>query len=265
MSTPLPPPPKPRRVTPRPGAPRTESGEVSPDVAWPTPRTDGITAEAAFRVPFSIGIGIGLVAWTFVAQLLVGIVAVALGIDLDDGGALRVIVVIAQIVTVAGTIFILRQSGRLSWRLWGPTRPSLRDLGVGLGAGLAGYAIVLAWIFLFTSIFGQPDPVEQALLRDVGTSVTVIVTSFLAAVLMAPIVEEIVFRGVLFQALRRRLGLIGAMAVSAGIFTGVHVELYPPGGAFQPVAVVALFLLGAWLAYSFHRSGSLTVPILAHA
>lgn len=235
------------------------------DPAWPVPRTDGATAEDAFRVPFSIAIGLGLVAWSVLAQVLVGTFAVTLGVDVGDATQLRVVIVASQVVTLIGALWLLHAQGRLSWRLLGPVAPASVDVLRGLGHGAIGYAIVLLWATAFAAVFGQPDPVEQTLLQDAGQSTAVVVASVLAAVLLAPVVEEVVFRGVLFQAARRQLGLAGGIVLSAVVWTLVHVELLPGVGTFQPVAVGAILLLGLWFAWSFHRTGKLVVVVVAHA
>ncbi len=238
---------------------------LADDPPWPEPRTDGPGPQDAFRVPFTPAIGLALVLWTFLAQLLVGTVAAVGGMDFDDPTQLRIIIIAAQVVTLAGALGTMQSSGRLSWRLAGPVRPQSKDVAVGVAVGVGGYVIVLLWAIAFGLVFGEPEPVEQSLLQDVSSSTPVIVTSVLAAVLMAPIVEEVVFRGVLFQALRRQVGLWPAALLSGVVWTAVHVELFPPVGSFQPVAIGAIFLLAIWLAWIFHRTGTIVVAVLGHA
>ncbi len=230
------------------------------DTPWPTPRTDGATPETAFRVPFSIGLGLALVAWSVFSQVFVGAAAVALGLDVDDPAALRIVIVGSQLTTLLGALWILHVTGRLSWRLAGPVAPSSVDVPAGIWRGLAGYGMVVLWITAYAAVFGEPEAVEQSLLQDAGSSTAVVVTSVLAAVLLAPLVEEVVFRGVLFQAARRRLGVAAGAVLSSAVWTAVHVELYA-----RPVALGAIFLLGLWFGWVFHRSGRLMVAVLAHA
>lgn len=235
------------------------------DPAWPVPRTDGATPDTAFRVPWSIGVGLALVAWSVVAQILVGVAGVALGVDVEDAAQLRAVVVASQVVTLAGGLWLLHVTGRLSWRLAGPVAPASADVLRGIGHGAVGYGLVLVWATVYSLVFGEPAPVEQSLLEDAGASTSVIVMSVLAAVLLAPLVEEFVFRGVLFQAARRHLGLVAGILLSSAVWTVVHVELLPGVGTFQPVAIGAIFILGLWFGWSFHRTGKLVVVILAHA
>jgi membrane protease YdiL (CAAX protease family) len=91
------------------------------------------------------------------------------------------------------------------------------------------------------------------------------------AALLAPIFEEIIFRGFLFNSLRRifreglgvrltggstRVADYLAVAVSALVFAAAHMDLT----SFAP-----LFILGIILAELYRRSGTLACPILLHA
>ena len=90
---------------------------------------------------------------------------------------------------------------------------------------------------------------------------------FIIAVVIAPVLEEMIFRG-LFQTVIRSLletrssGLEGrnyawiAIFISSGLFSIVHgnVPHWP-----------ALFLLGICLGYAYEKSGSLFRPIFIHA
>lgn len=71
-----------------------------------------------------------------------------------------------------------------------------------------------------------------------------------------PLVEEIIFRGLLFQWLRGRIGTAGGAIVSALLFGGLH---WPSGQA------VWAGLVGLALALLFSRSGSLWASIAAHS
>jgi hypothetical protein len=74
------------------------------------------------------------------------------------------------------------------------------------------------------------------------------------AVLAAPVLEEYLFRGLLFQALRRNLSPPAAAAASAAVFAAIH----------PPIAFPAVFLLGLVAARALHRTGLLASAIAAH-
>ena len=76
-----------------------------------------------------------------------------------------------------------------------------------------------------------------------------------SAVLIAPIVEEVFFRGFLFAGFREKYGWKKAALISAILFSLVHLT---------PTTVLPIFILGYLFAYLYHKSGSLWLPILLH-
>jgi membrane protease YdiL (CAAX protease family) len=72
----------------------------------------------------------------------------------------------------------------------------------------------------------------------------------------APVVEEFVFRGLLYRYLRARRGIPTAMVVSAALFSLGH---------FIPLLMPSLFLLGLALAWVAQRYDSLYPAIALHA
>jgi membrane protease YdiL (CAAX protease family) len=71
-----------------------------------------------------------------------------------------------------------------------------------------------------------------------------------------PLVEELIFRGLLFQWLRGRIGRVGGALASAVLFGGLH---WPSGQALWAG------LVGLALALLFDRVGSLWASIAAHS
>ncbi len=86
--------------------------------------------------------------------------------------------------------------------------------------------------------------------------------SFLLAVLavavVAPISEEIMFRGFLFRYLQGRLPLWGAVLVSAVIFSAAH------AGWQEPTLFLPIFADGLVLAYLCAKSGSIWPGVMVH-
>jgi len=78
----------------------------------------------------------------------------------------------------------------------------------------------------------------------------------LLAVVSAPVTEELVFRAGLFRFLRTRTPRWVALALPALLFAAVHANL----ASFIPLAG-----LGLVFALAYERSGTIAVPILAHA
>jgi len=74
-------------------------------------------------------------------------------------------------------------------------------------------------------------------------------------IVAAPLFEEFLFRGLIFQGLRRTAGPLLGILGSAALFALVH----------PPISVVPVFGLGIAAAISFQQSGFLLAPILTHA
>lgn len=153
-------------------------------------------------------------------------------------------------------------------------RPSLRAtlsaLGLrsrhplaDLGAGVLGYSLVLppfyvaAWLstLLFHRFHTPVHPVEinAFLIQSPLDRLLILIETSL----MAPLVEETMFRGLLYPGLRARWGTWAGMALSSAIFALVHPTL--PGG-FLP-----LFTLGFGMALAYERRGSLLPGIVMHS
>jgi membrane protease YdiL (CAAX protease family) len=79
----------------------------------------------------------------------------------------------------------------------------------------------------------------------------------LDTVVLTPVFEEIVFRGLVFATLRRRFGVPGAALLSAGIFAIAH--------GYGVLGFAAVFWSGLLWAWAYERSGSLLPSIAAHA
>ncbi|MBI5880240.1 MAG: CPBP family intramembrane metalloprotease [Chloroflexi bacterium] len=99
-------------------------------------------------------------------------------------------------------------------------------------------------------------PTQTGVDEMFGSGPAGIAIGFVAVAIAAPIAEETFFRGFILGGLQRRLGTIGALIVSAAIFTAPHlpVTIYP-----------AIFALGLLLGLLFIQTKSLWPGILLHA
>lgn len=245
MSYPPPPLPPPSASASPPGP------SADADPAWP-PLPDGwwrgTRPEATFPVPFTLVDGFGLFAWFLLGQVVIGaplsFLVVAMGFEVTDiaSPAVLTTVVITQLAVIVSALGYLKLRDRLSWRLWGPIRPRLAHLGWGLLVGIGGFLGIQVVLGLLLTLIGEDDPPEQELLTAIGDDPTATVLVVLIAALLAPIGEELIFRGVLFQALRRRTGMWAAAIISGAVFGAVHVEVI--GWEAMPGVLAAVVLLG---------------------
>jgi hypothetical protein len=77
----------------------------------------------------------------------------------------------------------------------------------------------------------------------------------LVIAVLVPVVEELIFRGLLHRTVRTRWPLIPSAILSGVVFAAVHLE---------PSALVPLFMVGFVFAWSYERSGSLWGSIIPH-
>jgi uncharacterized protein len=105
--------------------------------------------------------------------------------------------------------------------------------------------VALAILLFFVGMFliqlsgGQDTDLE----RIIRSSKAAAYTIALVAVVTAPVVEEIIYRGLLYSALQRAIGVIGAVIIVATLFAGAHVYQYWPNlGAVAAVLLLSLCL-----------------------
>lgn len=93
-----------------------------------------------------------------------------------------------------------------------------------------------------------PEVPSAAYGRGVWAAVTLVV--------MAPLFEELIFRGVLLESMRRRYGLLAAWLLSSLLFAVVHLH---------PTVAVNAFFMGLILGFVYIASDSLWASVFLHA
>ncbi len=212
------------------------------------PRTTDATWSPLEAIPvFFIAIGIA----TVVSLAL-------LGIRNFCGGRAVIEALAGEVAFLAAVVFWIRYVNRGSLAALGkPTQPG-RDVLLGVGVGIAlifagGLTLYLVREGVSLITGETPKQPEQIMACVRGAAL-----AFMAPVviLVAPIAEEIFFRGFLHKGLRRRLPVWGAAVVSSIVFGLVHVH---------PLLMPALFVVGLGLALLYERQRSLLAPVVAHA
>ena len=182
------------------------------------------------------------------------------GTDIDTKLVFGIILPAQQLTVVLAVVYVSRLKGQKSLARDFGFVVRLRDAKALIVGAVLEVALTLALIPILQL---DPDAQNQQLLsdlkehRDVGTVILFVV----GAVIFAPIVEELLFRGVLLRALLRRVEPVTAILGSAIIFALVHYVGDPNTLPFLP----ALTGLGAVLALVALRSGDLSLSIFIHA
>lgn len=137
-----------------------------------------------------------------------------------------------------------------------------RWLGVGVGAGLVLAALCGGLASLLESVLKAVgmETAEQSSVQwllDPATSWAVRVIVAVYAAFVAPVCEEVLYRGMLLtEAMRFRWGVTGAIAAVSVLFALAHGSL---------VALLPLCLVGVVCALFAVRTGSLLPGIALHA
>lgn len=148
------------------------------------------------------------------------------------------------------------------------SRPSRNELGAGLLAALVGSVLLI--------------PAANAVARTLEltlheapelTTTSELVAFLFAAVLVAPVAEEVLFRGVLLgYLLSRGYGLLLAAVLSVLLFSVIHVLIVGPVNVLIAAALGTLLtvlrlwynnLVGAWLMHALTNLAALLIGLAA--
>jgi hypothetical protein len=148
---------------------------------------------------------------------------------------------------------------KLGWDALGLRRFDSELWWLPLGAAAGAYVSIIIYSLVLTSIGADAAAPKQEDLDELFESRAVLPLAGIATVLMAPLAEEVFFRGFIFGGLIRPLGLFGAMAVSGFVFAIFHVTSVETLGVILPFGLIGM--LFAWL---YYRTGSLWPSVAAH-
>jgi len=163
-------------------------------------------------------------------------------------------VVPAHILTFLIVWFLVTGRGRRPfWQTLGWSFPE----NFGPWKTIALAVVLLAVGVLFTQFLGGK---ETALDQIINSSLKARFATAFLAFATAPFAEELVFRGVLYPALQRAIGMVAAVAIVTVLFAGIHVFQYYDN--FGVVAVITMLSLSLTLLRA--RTGRLLPSFVLH-
>jgi len=144
---------------------------------------------------------------------------------------------------------------------------SIRDLGLirtnvrsnivtGLAGGLILGVTVTGLGVLISSIVGPPPPQEVEKLLTGMSQGKDMLLPFISVAIMAPVSEELYFRGMVYPLIRSSFGVRAALIVSGLFFGALHFDLF---------RLIPIWVGGIVLAYFYEKTGSLITCIIAHS
>jgi membrane protease YdiL (CAAX protease family) len=126
-----------------------------------------------------------------------------------------------------------------------------------LGQGLAAGALLALLVTLLNGIF---PPVETPAFERLFSTQAAALLVIAASLLMAPLVEEIIFRGYIYTVLERTWGVAPAVLLSGVLFGSIHFpQLWP--GYFQ---MFLLCVVGVVFSLARARTGTTLASMALH-
>jgi hypothetical protein len=184
---------------------------------------------------------------------LVAFIGAAMGKSLDEMETLSIPywLIISFSVTLIIVLLILRKEKRLQEEFRGMASPS----------SSAAWAVAGVFLALMAQSFAAS--IEQMLGIEMGSENTQeiirLIESFPVVILVSsiigPILEEIVFRKIIFGSLHKKMNFFFAALISSVIFALAH---------FEPEHVILYSAMGFTFAFLYVKTKRIIVPIIAH-
>lgn len=234
-------------------------------IKWRRVTADVREAELTTEQPLPWGVGTALILISMV-YLGAPLLFVPLLVRAFGAPAPATSVAYSAIATIGSAVLVLglylMAHGRNPWE-WGVFGWQRARAGIGYGLVVLMMALPLFYLAsiisnILTQAIPGAEPETHPLVPILSNthSTLLIVFMLLVAAVMAPLVEETLFRGLLFRALGARMSFWGAAVLNGLIFGVVH-------GQF--VAILPIAILGMTFAFLTRRSGSLVSSAAAHA
>lgn len=195
-----------------------------------------------------LGSSLALLPWSGMFWLVSAVVALLL--------------ITPLVVCVAGHLVLMRRGPRLRLRDLGLTRPNRFPVGLLLWVPLAivtsasATGATLGLLAALDSSSGADDSgpsTTSDLVAELPPAAGLAIAA--GTVIVFPLFEEIVCRGMLHGALSRRVAPWAAIVLSALVFSLLHVT---------PLVMPYVFVLGLWLAWLHRRYESILPSIVLH-
>ena len=223
----------------------------------------------AYHGPSPVIVFAASVPISLLAVIVLGIPMTLVGIAVDGPLGRLASVIVQALVYVAIIRLLVVDTGALTWAAMGLRRPDRRALGEFLGGALWAAPVILITIPV-AAILGTIFPVTPVSpLPPAGESVG-FALNLLAGAVVAPIGEELLFRGFATTAWARDLGSRRALVRGALFFAIVHVLTISGTSAGEAAGLaiigfasrIPVALALGWL---FLRRGSIWAPLGLHA
>ena len=198
----------------------------------------------------------GILGMSLLFGLAVGFPVGVIGMLLDVGHLKTPMVESAMnLVMYVGSFYLTFRWARKNVAFY-KGEPAKMALGgvAPLVLGVSAMMVIATGFLLdpLTELIPRVEFFDELMLRTIRPDIF----SFLTAVVAAPILEELLFRGIILDGMLKRYSPAKAILLSSMLFGLVHIN---------PVQVVNAFFLGLLLGWMYWKTGSLRPSMLMHA
>jgi len=232
------------------GVSRPEPPAPPPEDAWSWAR----------RVPLWSPFAVAFAAF-ILASIAYAVIAGVAGLSADEAndvpGPVLGATFVQDALLIGGAMLLVG----LAVRGGAAAALGLRRTQLWPAVGWAAAVLATFWLAsgLVVAIFGEPP--KQDITEEIKSEDGALALAGYVGItcMIAPLAEELFFRGLLFPVLRARLGVAWGVLVTGALFSVVHAVGSPPE------TLIVLFVLGAGLCLLYLRTGSLLPCIGLHA
>ena len=180
----------------------------------------------------------------------------------DEKGALRIVIQSISFHLIGlGIVILSLLRRRVTWRdAFGlEPRAILRDVGKGVMFYLAALPFIVFYTFLYQTVLRGAGYkiVMQEVALVVADEQSFWMRMYLMglAVVLAPLFEEILFRGIGLPLIAQKWGVAPAVVAGSLFFAAIH---------FHLPSMMPLFVIAVAFSLAYIHSGSIVVPIVMH-
>lgn len=219
----------------------------------------------------TLGFGAAVIVVSVIVQAIITVIFVIVELaptlreDLDifdyselleriDMGLLISLSIIISAIICLGLIylFIKAKRGAVFIEYVGFRRPGIKAVLVVL-AVMVGFIVLSALVNYALDISAETDVMTEAYLTSVWPGLF-----WIAAVVFAPVFEEVFFRGFLFEGFRNsKMGAIGAILLTSLFWSVSHLQY----NLFQ---IASIFVMGIIFGIARHKTGTIWAPLIMH-
>lgn len=206
---------------------------------------------------------IGVALISIFGSALFGASGDAITTALDENVSVRFLLTLLVEAITVWLVYRALKARNISLAAIGLTKkPKLKHCIEALRAYII-YFVVFLVVFTFVEWLGIIDTSQAQQLGFSNPNGFDLVLTFVSLVILPPIAEEVLFRGYLYQGLKKHAPKVAAILTSI-LFAAAHLE-FGTGLPLNWAAAMDTFVLSVVLIYATNRSKSLWPAIFLHA